>query len=129
MQRQDEGTIKINGQEVNLHSPSDAIKAGIGMVFQHFMLADNLTVLENVVPGAENLHGIGGNARREITRIAQEYGPMSTPTIWSPTRGRGPAAGGDPQGPYRGAKILILDEPTAVLVPRRSTSCSTTCVN
>ena len=53
VQRQDEGTIKVNGQEVNLHSPSDAIKAGIGMVFQHFMLADNLTVLENVVLGAE----------------------------------------------------------------------------
>ena len=66
VQRPDEGTIKVNGELVNLHSPSDAIAAGIGMVFQHFMLADNLTVLENVVLGAEKLHGIGDAARREI---------------------------------------------------------------
>ena len=62
VQRPDEGSIKVNGQLVNLHSPSDAIAAGIGMVFQHFMLADNLTVLENVVLGAEKLHGIGDAA-------------------------------------------------------------------
>ena len=57
--RADEGTILVNGTEVSLRSPSDAIDAGIGMVFQHFMLADNLTVLENVVLGAERRHGIG----------------------------------------------------------------------
>ncbi|GAA1748644.1 ABC transporter ATP-binding protein [Nostocoides vanveenii] len=119
VQRQDEGTIKVNGQEVNLHSPSDAIKSGIGMVFQHFMLADNLTVLENVVLGAENLHGIGGNARREITRIAQEYGLYVDPDDLVADLGVG-----DRQRVeilkvlYRGAKILILDEPTAVLVPQ-----------
>ena len=46
VQPPDSGTIEINGTQVSLHSPSDAIKAGVGMVFQHFMLADNLTVLE-----------------------------------------------------------------------------------
>ena len=52
VQKPDEGTIAVNGTEVSLSSPSDAIGHGIGMVFQHFMLADNLTVLENVVLGA-----------------------------------------------------------------------------
>ncbi|HEY8619393.1 MAG TPA: ATP-binding cassette domain-containing protein, partial [Dermatophilaceae bacterium] len=73
VQRADEGTIIVDGTEVSLHSPSDAIDAGIGMVFQHFMLADNLTVLENVVLGAEKRHGIGDRARAEIERISGEY--------------------------------------------------------
>ena len=74
VQPPDSGTIEINGQQVTLHSPADAIKAGVGMVFQHFMLADNLTVLENVVLGAEKLHGIGGDARAEVKRISDAYG-------------------------------------------------------
>src|SRR5436190_11026472 len=53
MHRPDEGTIDVDGKPVVFHSPADAIAAGIGMVHQHFMLADNLTVLENVVLGAE----------------------------------------------------------------------------
>src|SRR5688572_4482792 len=53
MYRPDEGEILINGQASHLHTPQQAIAAGIGMVHQHFMLADNLTVLENVVLGAE----------------------------------------------------------------------------
>src|SRR5205814_2367573 len=57
MQRPDEGTISIDGREVHFRSPKDAIAAGIGMVHQHFMLADNLTVLENVVLGSEPTHG------------------------------------------------------------------------
>src|SRR6476469_9009958 len=66
VQRPDEGTITVDGREVHLHSPSDAIAAGIGMVFQHFMLADNLTVLENV--------GIGEKARARIEQISSDYG-------------------------------------------------------
>src|SRR5262245_49498482 len=58
MQRPDEGQILLFGQPVTIHSPHQAIRAGIGMVHQHFMLADNLTVLENVVLGAENVSGI-----------------------------------------------------------------------
>ncbi len=119
VQRPDEGTISVDGREVNLHSPSDAISAGIGMVFQHFMLADNLTVLENVVLGAERLHGIGGGARAEIKRISREFGLGVDPDALVADLGVG-----DRQRVeilkvlYRGAKIIILDEPTAVLVPQ-----------
>src|SRR3954469_16345843 len=74
VQRPDEGTITVNGEQVSFSSPADAIAVGIGMVFQHFMLADNLTVLENVVLGAEKLHGIGDGARGEIRRISKAYG-------------------------------------------------------
>src|SRR3954451_12739669 len=64
--RPDEGQILVDGRPVSFKSPGDAIAAGIGMVHQHFMLADNLTVLENVVLGAEKQHGIGGSARARI---------------------------------------------------------------
>ena len=57
MQKADEGTISINGNEIVFGSPSDAIAAGIGMVHQHFMLADNFTVLENIVLGSEPKSG------------------------------------------------------------------------
>src|ERR671912_2904971 len=72
--RPDEGTIVVEGEERHFRSPKDAIAAGIGMVFQHFMLADNLTVLENIVLGAEKLHGIGDAARKEIVEISKRYG-------------------------------------------------------
>ena len=72
--RADEGAILVNGTAVSLHSPADAINAGIGMVFQHFMLADNLTVLENVVLGAERRHGISERARTEIESSALSMG-------------------------------------------------------
>src|SRR5690349_23317479 len=62
VQKPDDGTISVNGTEVSFSTPGDAIGQGIGMVFQHFMLADNLTVLENVTLGAEKLHGIGDAA-------------------------------------------------------------------
>ena len=57
MQPPDEGTIAINGEEIKLRNPQDAIRAGIGMVHQHFMLADNLTVAENIILGAEPSRG------------------------------------------------------------------------
>ena len=74
VQRPDEGTIRLNGEDVVLKSPTDAIAHGVGMVFQHFMLADNLTVLENLVLGAEKLHGIGDDARAEIIKISDRFG-------------------------------------------------------
>jgi ABC-type uncharacterized transport system ATPase subunit len=119
VQKPDAGTIDIGGQEVDLSSPADAIRVGVGMVFQHFMLADNLTVLENVVLGAEHLHGIGGNARAEILRISDAYGLGVKPDQRVEELGVG-----DRQRVeilkvlYRGARIIILDEPTAVLVPQ-----------
>ncbi len=119
VQLPDEGTIAIDGTEVVLKSPTEAIKVGIGMVFQHFMLADNLTVLENVVLGAEKLHGIGDAARVRIRQISADYGLRVEPDDLVADLGVG-----DRQRIeilkvlYRGAKILILDEPTAVLVPQ-----------
>ncbi len=119
VQRPDEGTIKVNGQLVNLHSPSDAIAAGIGMVFQHFMLADNLTVLENVVLGAEKLHGIGDAARREVQRISDAYKLDVDPDVLVADLGVGARQRIEIlKVLFRGAKTLILDEPTAVLVPQ-----------
>ena len=122
VQQPDEGTIAINGEHVVLKSPTEAIRTGIGMVFQHFMLADNLTVLENVVLGAEKLHGIGDAARETIRRISADYGLRVEPDSLVADLGVG-----DRQRIeilkvlYRGARILILDEPTAVLVPQEVT--------
>jgi len=119
VQRADEGTISVDGAAVSLHSPSDAIDVGIGMVFQHFMLADNLTVLENVVLGAEKLHGIADRARAEIERISGEYSLDVRPDDLVADLGVGRRQRVEIlKVLYRGAKILILDEPTAVLVPQ-----------
>jgi ABC-type uncharacterized transport system ATPase subunit len=119
MQRPDEGTIAVEGEQVSLHSPADAIARGIGMVHQHFMLADNLTVLENTVLGAEKLHGIGGRARKRIDELSGAYGLGVRPDALVEDLGVA-----DRQRVeilkvlYRGARTLILDEPTAVLVPQ-----------
>ncbi|TWE17706.1 nucleoside ABC transporter ATP-binding protein [Kitasatospora atroaurantiaca] len=118
MQRPDEGTIAVNGEQVEFHTPADAIARGIGMVHQHFMLADNLTVWENVVLGGEKLHGIGAKAKAKIKEISDQYGLNVRPDALVEDLGVA-----DRQRVeilkvlYRGARILILDEPTAVLVP------------
>ncbi len=119
VQKADEGTIAINGQQVVFGSPIDAIKAGIGMVFQHFMLADNLTVLENVVLGAEKLFGIGDKARAEIVRLSDDYGFDLDPDALVEDLGVGARQRVEIlKVLFRGAKFIILDEPTAVLVPQ-----------
>jgi ABC-type uncharacterized transport system ATPase subunit len=122
MLRPDSGTISVNGVEEHFRSPKDAIGAGIGMVHQHFMLATNFTVLENVVLGSEPEH-VGvldfGAARSRIRELSETYGvPLD------PDRLTEDLAVGERQRVeivkvlYRGARILILDEPTAVLVPQ-----------
>jgi simple sugar transport system ATP-binding protein len=122
MHKPDEGTVQINGQRVAFSSPADAIAAGIGMLHQHFMLADNLTVLENIVLGSEPKHaGILDTkaARRRILEISDLYSLGIRPDRLVEELGVG-----DRQRVeickvlYRGARILILDEPTAVLVPQ-----------
>ena len=119
VQKPDSGTIEIHGAAVDLGSPADAILAGVGMVFQHFMLADNLTVLENVVLGSEKLHGIGAAARAEISRISDAYGLDIEPDVMVADLGVGARQRIEIlKVLYRGAKIIILDEPTAVLVPQ-----------
>ena len=123
MQRPDEGTISVEGSQLTLTTPADAIAAGIGMVHQHFMLADNFTVLENVVLGSEPTKA-GGRidfdaARQRIRTISESYGLDVRPDALVADLGVG-----DRQRVeilkvlYRGARILILDEPTAVLVPQ-----------
>jgi simple sugar transport system ATP-binding protein len=119
VQNPDEGTIRVNGKDVRLKSPSDAIAAGIGMVFQHFQLADNLTVLENVVLGAERLHGIGSAARAKIIEVSDAYGLGINPDVLVERLGVGAQQRVEIlKVLYRGAQIIILDEPTAVLVPQ-----------
>jgi simple sugar transport system ATP-binding protein len=119
MYRPDEGEILVRGKPISFHSPQQAIDVGIGMVHQHFMLADNFTVLENVVLGAERRHGIGAEAAAKITEISRQYGLGVEPDELMEDLGVG-----DRQRVeilkvlYRGASILILDEPTAVLVPQ-----------
>jgi simple sugar transport system ATP-binding protein len=118
----DEGTIRINGNEVRFKSPKEAIAAGIGMVHQHFMLADNLTVAENVILGAEPTKGVALDldaARHRIRELAASYGMELDPDALVEV-----LTVGERQRVeiikvlYRGARILILDEPTAVLVPQ-----------
>lgn len=119
VQRPDSGTIEIHGKQLELSSPGDAIRAGVGMVFQHFMLADNLTVLENVVLGAENIHGIGGAAGAEIGRISTAYGLDVDPDVLVEELGVGARQRIEIlKVLYRGASVIILDEPTSVLVPQ-----------
>ncbi len=119
VQKPDSGTIEVNGTHVTLSSPADAIAAGVGMVFQHFMLADNLTVLENVVLGAEKLHGIGDEARKRIAGISDSYGLDIQPDALVEELGVGARQRVEIlKVLYRGASIIILDEPTSVLVPQ-----------
>ena len=122
--RPDRGEIRINGTAAAIGSPDKAIALGIGMVHQHFMLVDTFTVLENVILGAENgllLRRSLAAARRELAGLARDHGLEVDPD----------AITGDlPVGLrqrveilkalYRGAGILILDEPTAVLTPQEA---------
>ena len=123
MHQPDEGRIVVNGSEVTFRSPTDAIAVGIGMVHQHFKLADNLTILENIILGDEPVGGRGrikfGEARRRITELARTIGVEFDPDTVVGELGVGQRQRVEIlKVLYRGANILILDEPTAVLVPQ-----------
>jgi simple sugar transport system ATP-binding protein len=122
MQSPDEGRMLVGGTEVAFSSPSEAIEHGIGMVHQHFMLADNLTVLENVVLGAEpRRHGLIDRkvARRDLEALGASYGLDLHPDDLVETLEVGERQRVEIiKVLYRGARVLILDEPTAVLVPQ-----------
>lgn len=117
----EEGQIKLNGEQIKIESPMDSIKLGIGMIHQHFMLVESLTVAENVALGLPSSRGILTDLDKVSARIlelAEIYGLQVDPEtyVWQ-------LAVGQQQrveiikALYRGAALLILDEPTAVLTP------------
>ncbi|RME69431.1 MAG: ABC transporter ATP-binding protein [Chloroflexi bacterium] len=117
------GEIFINGQKVDIHSPTDAIRQGIGMVHQHFMLVPVLTVTENVMLGEEAIHrGLFLDRRSVAARIrdiSQQYGLEVDPDAYIKDLPVGIQQRVEIiKVLYRDANILILDEPTAVLTPQ-----------
>lgn len=121
----DEGIIDVDGQATAFRSPADAIAAGIGMVQQHFSLIADFTVVENLVLGNEPVRSAWrldrDGAAQQIAELSERYGFRIDP--W---RRVGELAVGARQrveilkALYRGANILILDEPTAALAPQES---------
>ena len=121
----DEGQILVNGREVGIHSPNDAIHQGVGMIHQHFMLVPSLTVAENVALGLkssrEPLTDLDRVSAR-VAELAEAYRLQVDPDayVWQ-------LAVGEQQrveiikALYRDVALLILDEPTAVLTPQEVT--------
>ena len=127
MYRPDAGTLRIAGEAVTLRSPADAIGRGVGMVYQHFMLVDSLTVAENVMLGARQ-SGLTSSlwlrtrqVERRLDELSARYGLGIDPRarVWQ-------LSVGERQRVEiirllsLGARILVLDEPTAVLTPQES---------
>ncbi len=119
---QDTGKIRVGGREVDIREPRQAIKLGVGMIHQNFMLVDRFTVTENIMAGAEPVRGgllDERRARREVAEISDKYGLHVDPMARVEN-----ISVGDQQrveilkALYRDAEILILDEPTAVLTPQ-----------
>ncbi|MGH1504941.1 MAG: ABC transporter ATP-binding protein [Acidimicrobiales bacterium] len=122
MQPADEGVMRVNGKEVRFSSPTDAIAEGIGMVHQHFMLADQMSVIENVILGSEPTKaGVidFAGAKQHLAEVGAAYGLTVDPDDLIDTLEIGERQRVEIiKVLYRGASILILDEPTAVLVPQ-----------
>ncbi|BFM50605.1 ABC transporter ATP-binding protein [Marinomonas sp. THO17] len=120
----DTGFIEVGGKRVDIRSSQDAIDAGIGMVHQHFMLVENFSVLENVVLGAEGgalLKGGLAAARVELQRLAKEYSlDIDVDAIVEDLPVGLQQRVEILKALYRGARILILDEPTGVLTPQEA---------
>jgi simple sugar transport system ATP-binding protein len=120
----DSGSIEVNGEAVQIRHSRDAMRVGIGMVHQHFMLVDNFSALDNVLLGAEpswHLSAARAQARARLLALMRDSGlqvRLDVPVEELPV--------GERQrleilkALYRGARILILDEPTAVLTPRET---------
>ncbi len=125
LQHPDKGEILVNGEEVTIKNPRQAMEYGIGMVHQHFMLVPSFTIAENVVLGSEPQRGITFDRKRalEITQeLSQKYGLEVDPTIQVENTTVGIEQRVEIlKTLYRGAEILVLDEPTAVLTPREVT--------
>ncbi|PWH16275.1 MAG: heme ABC transporter ATP-binding protein [Anaerolineae bacterium] len=117
-----EGEIRINGQPVRIKSPKEAIALGIGMIHQHFMLVDTLTVAENIALGLPSSRGFVTDLDRVSKRtleLAERYGLHVDPGayIWQLSVGQRQRVE-ILKALYRGADLFILDEPTAVLTPQ-----------
>jgi ABC-type uncharacterized transport system ATPase subunit len=118
----DEGEILLNGKQVEIASPNDSINLGIGMIHQHFMLVQSLTVAENVALGLPSSRGALTDLDRvskRILKLADIYGLKIDPSacIWQLSVGQQQRVE-IIKALYRGAALLILDEPTAVLTPQ-----------
>jgi len=117
----DSGEIRVGGKPASIKTPNDAIALGIGMVHQHFMLVDNFSVLENIILGAESdalLKSSIAKARSELERLEREYGLEVDPDAIIEELPVGLQQRVEIlKALYRGAEILILDEPTGVLTP------------
>ncbi|MGJ8617876.1 MAG: ABC transporter ATP-binding protein [Sulfitobacter sp.] len=117
----DKGEVFISGQKTDIPDSQAAIAAGIGMVFQHFKLVENFTVLENIILGAEDgwsLKPSLAKARRSLVELAEDYGLNVDPDALIQDIGVGMQQRVEIlKALYRQADILILDEPTGVLTP------------
>ncbi|WP_420623678.1 ABC transporter ATP-binding protein [Candidatus Poriferisodalis sp.] len=118
--RPDEGTVRIQGEQIDVTSPADAIRHGIGMIHQHFMLVPTLTVAENVALGLHGRRGLAdmGPVRRRLVEVSEQHGLEIDPDayIWQLAVGERQRAE-ILKALYREARLLVLDEPTAVLTP------------
>ena len=128
----DEGEIRVRGRRVEIASPSDAIALGIGMVHQHFMLIPVMTVAENIVLAIEPTQGgvliDRTEAAARVMDISDRYGLAVDPDALV----RDITVGMEQRveilkALYRGADILILDEPTAVLTPQEAIESPPSC--
>ncbi|MCH7610150.1 MAG: ABC transporter ATP-binding protein [Chloroflexi bacterium] len=128
--KQDEGQIFIDGRQVEIHDPNDALARGIGMVHQHFMLVPVMTVTENMMLGHETTRGLRlgllsdldpDRVAEEIKALGDKHGLSIDPEAYV----RDLSVGEEQRveivkALYRGAEVLILDEPTAVLTPQEA---------
>ena len=122
MYQPDEGQILIDGQPQLFHSPADAIRAGIGMIHQHFMLVPTLTVAENVALGLPSSRGPLldlDQVSQRVRDLSKGYGLKVDPScpVWQLSVGEQQRVE-IVKALYRGASVIILDEPTAVLTPQ-----------
>jgi len=120
----DEGEIRINGKPLRIHSPREAIDTGIGMVHQHFMLIPVMTVAENIVLATEPRKGPFldlDEAKARVTELSRRFGLAVRPDAKIEAISVGMQQRVEIlKALYRGAEILILDEPTGVLTPQEA---------
>lgn len=118
----DEGEVFVEGQKVEIRNPHDAIRAGIGMVHQHFMLVPVFTVVENIILGSEITRGTSldlRKARAQVRQLSRDYGLDIDPDAVVEDLPVGIQQRVEIiKALFRDAKILVLDEPTAVLTPQ-----------